>query len=219
MEKPIEVTSGVYQNSLQFDGMDFTLQVKIGEQAIDIIDESSIYAYVQSGTLEVESEFFKTVIREKMYLSLNGPTMLKLSADSKVLLIQIHNFLCMNMIGGPLEEKGRLRYINGCSDTLLIPPSRLGEPCLNLLHFPMNTNQTKHFHPSLRFGIVVDGEGESVSGTTVTPLKAGDCFLIPATVTHKFNTYGSKMNVIAFHPDSDWGPTDEAHPMINRTIL
>jgi hypothetical protein len=27
------------------------------------------------------------------------------------------------------------------------------------------------------------------------------------------------MDVIAFHPDSDWGPTDEKHPMLNRTYL
>jgi hypothetical protein len=27
------------------------------------------------------------------------------------------------------------------------------------------------------------------------------------------------MDVIAFHPDSDFGPEDENHPMINRTIV
>ena len=27
------------------------------------------------------------------------------------------------------------------------------------------------------------------------------------------------MDVIAFHPDSDFGPTDIEHPMINRTIV
>jgi hypothetical protein len=27
------------------------------------------------------------------------------------------------------------------------------------------------------------------------------------------------MDVIAFHPDSDWGPTDGIHPMLNRTFI
>ena len=27
------------------------------------------------------------------------------------------------------------------------------------------------------------------------------------------------MNVVAFHPDSDFGATDINHPMINRTIV
>jgi hypothetical protein len=27
------------------------------------------------------------------------------------------------------------------------------------------------------------------------------------------------MVVVAYHPDSDYGPTHEAHPMINRTVV
>ena len=27
------------------------------------------------------------------------------------------------------------------------------------------------------------------------------------------------MCVIAYHPDSDFGPTDDDHPMVNRTIV
>jgi mannose-6-phosphate isomerase-like protein (cupin superfamily) len=88
-----------------------------------------------------------------------------------------------------------------------------------LLHFPANTNQTLHHHPSFRFGIVASGEGESVSDAGSQKLNTGDCFFIPAYVSHKFNTFGHSMNIIAFHPDSDWGPTDEVHPMKNRTII
>jgi hypothetical protein len=36
---------------------------------------------------------------------------------------------------------------------------------------------------------------------------------------HAFQTFDAPMNVIAFHPDSDFGPEDEFHPMINRTIV
>jgi hypothetical protein len=36
---------------------------------------------------------------------------------------------------------------------------------------------------------------------------------------HSFQTFDEAMDVIAFHPDSDFGPQDEFHPMINRTIV
>jgi hypothetical protein len=37
--------------------------------------------------------------------------------------------------------------------------------------------------------------------------------------SHCFRTDLRTMDVVAFHPDSDYGPTDEVHPMINRTIV
>ena len=38
--------------------------------------------------------------------------------------------------------------------------------------------------------------------------------------THSFMTPETNgMDVIAFHPDSDFGATDINHPMINRTIV
>ena len=36
---------------------------------------------------------------------------------------------------------------------------------------------------------------------------------------HSFRTTSDIMDIIAFHPDSDTGPTDENHPMINRTYI
>ena len=36
---------------------------------------------------------------------------------------------------------------------------------------------------------------------------------------HSFDTKDKSMDVIAFHPDSDFGATDVVHPMINRTIV
>ena len=37
--------------------------------------------------------------------------------------------------------------------------------------------------------------------------------------THKFDTCDTSMDVIAFHPDSDFGPQDDNHPMINRSYI
>lgn len=122
-----------------------------------------------------------------------------------------------------VETEGRLRYIDGCTDSLLISPVKLGDPCLNLLYFPANTDQTMHTHPSNRIGMILSGNGVCVTeddrGTTRTPLQPGMLFCIHTGGFHKFQTFDSHMRVLAYHPDSDYGPTDETHPMINRTMV
>ena len=130
-------------------------------------------------------------------------------------------------LGGPIEKQGRLLYIDGCSDSLLIPPVIQGDPCLNYLHFPPSIGQTRHTHPSLRVGIVAKGRGRCIvpsnedgTGSDVTiPLTPGNIFIIPTDGHHSFFTDDSEMDVIAYHPDSDTGPTHNDHPMINRTIV
>lgn len=122
-------------------------------------------------------------------------------------------------LGGPIEEAGRLRYIDGCTDSLLIPPVRWGDPCLNLLHIPANTNQSQHTHPSHRVGVIVSGYGHCITPDGNTPLIPGQVFVIPAESQHSFHTEKEALRVIAYHPESDFGPTDETHPMVNKTIL
>lgn len=128
-------------------------------------------------------------------------------------------------LGGPLEPWGRLRYIDGCTDTMLIPPVRLGDPCLNALYFPPQTHQTQHTHPSLRAGVVVSGGGVCRTPHGDHELSPGKVFLLPAETWHAFHTgdapagQRSALTVIAFHPDSDFGPTDDDHPMLNRTYF
>lgn len=122
-------------------------------------------------------------------------------------------------LGGPIESRGRLRYIDGCTDSLLVPPVVRGDPCLNLLHLPPGTRQTMHTHPSPRVGLVVRGVGMCVTAEGNTPLYPGTVFVIRANGPHCFHTDASEMLIVAYHPDSDFGPTDEVHPMINRTIL
>lgn len=129
-------------------------------------------------------------------------------------------FVGMFQLGGPVEATGRLRYIDGCSDSLLIHPNRLGEPCLNLLHLPAGTLQSEHTHPSLRFGVIVSGQGYCVTPQGSVELEPGLAFCIPAHAPHSFHTPRDKaLQVIAYHPDSDYGPQDEDHPMLNRTFL
>jgi quercetin dioxygenase-like cupin family protein len=122
-------------------------------------------------------------------------------------------------VGGPLEAGGRLRYIDGCTDTLVVCPPRLGEACLNHLHLPAGTDQQAHVHPSDRLGAIVAGAGECVSEGQRHALHPGLAWWIAPGCRHAFKTAGSTLDVLAWHPDSDFGPTDRDHPMINRTLL
>ncbi len=122
-------------------------------------------------------------------------------------------------LGGPIEGRGRLRYIDGCTDSLLIPPVIRGDACLNLLHLPPGTRQQMHRHPSVRVGLVIRGEGVCVTPEQQIPLSPGMIFQIRAGGLHCFTTRDSELLVLAYHPDSDVGPTHEDHPMINRTLI
>lgn len=122
-------------------------------------------------------------------------------------------------LGGPIEPRGRLRYIDGCTDSLIIPPWRKGEACLNLLHIPAGIEQTMHTHPSDRIGVVVDGSGQCVTPEGTTELERGMIWRIPADGLHRFRTEGDGLRIVAWHPDSDFGPTDDCHPMLNRSMV
>jgi quercetin dioxygenase-like cupin family protein len=122
-------------------------------------------------------------------------------------------------LGGPIEEEGRLRYIDGCTDSLLIPPVMCGDACLNLLHLPPHARQSPHTHPSLRAGLIIRGSGHCMTPEGRIPLDPGQVFVIRARGLHSFNTDDSDLLVLAYHPDSDFGPTHEQHPMINRTMV
>lgn len=135
------------------------------------------------------------------------------------IVLSRHDEQGLFMLGGPIEDTGRLRYIDGCTDSLLIPPVIRGDACLNLLHIPPYTHQTQHTHPSLRAGVIVRGRGRCITPSRSVDLVPGCVFVIPADSLHSFHTEDQPLLVIAFHPDSDCGPTHEDHPMVNRTIV
>ena len=78
--------------------------------------------------------------------------------NSQMFWILRYGFNGIDMVGAS-EKSGRLSYIDGCTDSLLVMPPRLGDPCLNYLHFPMGIDQTQHLHPSIRMGIDIGGKG------------------------------------------------------------
>ena len=122
--------------------------------------------------------------------------------------------------GGYLEDVGRNKYIDGCSASLLVMPPHKGDPCVNHLHIVAGTVQTEHHHPSDRIGMVVRGRGvgHHESGPPMV-LYPGKAWKIPAGERHHFETGEEALDVLVFHPDSEWGPTDEAHQMLDATII
>lgn len=200
-----------------------------------------VFVYEGDATLNIQGGILADLPKDT-YFSHHGN--FSLSGHYKAVAIEIdvekgvfkkNGYTAMTTIGGVVEELGRLKYIDGCTDSLLISPVKKGDPCLNHLHFPKGTTQTPHTHPSHRIGIVIRGEGECVTPFGNLPLVEGCIFVIKEydgkekavgldgkiyeAGTHKFDTKGSNLDVIAFHPDSDFGAEDENHPMINRTIV
>jgi hypothetical protein len=175
------------------------------------------FGYVHEGTCVISSASGQFNLGRGMVFSMPGKgTVL---GHGRGIAVSRHGYRGFFQIGGPIEERGRLKYIDGCTDSLLIPPVMYGDPCLNLLCFPPGINQTPHTHPSMRVGIVASGAGICSTPTGNIPLVPGQVFVIHAEGLHSFATPDRAMRVIAYHPDSDFGPTHENHPMINRTIV
>ena len=139
--------------------------------------------------------------------------------DAQVFAVIRHGFRGQGLVGGPIEASGRLCYIDNCSDSLLVYPPRKGDPSLNHLSFPAGVRQSFHIHPSIRLGVVASGSGFACFADREIPLTVGTLFCIEERELHRFRTEDQRLDVIAFHPDGDWGPTDQDHPMLNRTYL
>jgi mannose-6-phosphate isomerase-like protein (cupin superfamily) len=177
---------------------------------------SAFFGFVADGPAELRTAAGSFTLSQGMYFAADDTVEVK---GGRGIVVERVSGTVMFMLGGPVETDGRLKYIDGCTDSLLVPPVRMGDPCLNLLSFPTGIDQTMHTHPSDRIGLVYSGAGVCITPQGETQLTPGTIFRIPAEGLHKFRTNQSRMRVIAYHPDSDFGPTDEVHPMVNRTVV
>jgi len=212
-------TSFALHPPIQFDSLSDQDRVRIStwsDTPLDLPERGTHFGLVQEGAAKLECSSGSFDICKGMYWSASGA--LRLTGGRGLIISQL-DYRGFFHLGGPIESTGRLRYIDGCTDSLLIPPVQLGDPCLNLLHIPPHTRQTTHTHPSRRIGLIVAGSGRCVTPSGEQPLHPGLAFIIAANSLHSFYTDDEALLVIAFHPDSDFGPTHEHHPMINRTII
>jgi quercetin dioxygenase-like cupin family protein len=187
------------------------------DSLLQLEEGATHFGYVHEGSVTLEHVSGTFNLSGGMYFSAPGATTIR-GAGAGIAVSRLGYDSFFN-IGGPVERRGRLKYIDGCTDSLLIPPVMMGDACLNLLYFPPGVTHTHHTHPSMRVGVVIRGRGECTTPSGSIPLIPGRVFVIPAEGIHGFVTVDSEMAVIAYHPDSDYGPTHELHPMINRTIV
>lgn len=205
--KIYDLTNDVFPANLYaFDGSFLSLNTK-NASYIGFVFSDKITISCSSGTFEIQ---------EGMYFSCAD--FIEVQGIGKAIIIEQFNHHAFFQLGGPIEHTGRLKYIDGCTDSLLISPIVMGNPCLNLLQIPKYTFQSQHTHPSFRIGIVVKGHGTCVTPKGNFPLIAGQIFVIPTDAYHSFTTEHEDLLVVAYHPDSDFGPTHENHPMINKTL-
>jgi quercetin dioxygenase-like cupin family protein len=174
------------------------------------------FVYAMDGSSVLETSAGRFSLTRGMYAALLDG---RIRGPGEGLVVSRIGVFGMFHVGGPIEARGRLRYIDGCTDSLLIAPPLRGDPCLNHLHIPAGTRQTRHTHPSIRVGVVARGRGRCMTPECEYPLQAGLVFVIAPGSPHSFFTDAESLDVVVYHPDSDTGPTHEDHPMINRTVI
>ena len=188
----------------------------LGRHVFDLQGDATHYGMVIDGCATLAFGETEMRLRPGMFFVAPGAATV---SGGRGLVVSRLGYSGLFQVGGPIEDTGRLVYIDGCSDTLLVCPPRLGEPCLNHLHLPPGTNQSEHTHPSERIGIILRGSGECRTPDGTFALRPGMAWRIPTGCLHSFFTFDESMDVLAWHPDSDFGPTDDNHPMKNRTYL
>jgi hypothetical protein len=181
---------------------------------------STVYAYVLEGaaSFHVGSHASVSLDAGGYFSSPDAVEIVGEAAGGIVVVVERAGFRGQ-LVAGRVERQGRLSYIDGCSDSILVYPPRMGDPVFNHLHFPKGIDQTQHLHPSIRLGAVVRGAGVAKGPGWEKELRVGDMFLLDEQEIHSFATPVAAMDVVAFHPDSDWGPLDGNHPMVNRTLI
>jgi len=66
--------------------------------------------------------------------------------------------------------------------------------------------------------MIARGKGQCITPDTTIELYEGLIWYLPRNKEHRFTTpYKTTMDVMPYHPDTDFGATDETHPMVNRT--
>jgi mannose-6-phosphate isomerase-like protein (cupin superfamily) len=179
-------------------------------------DNATHYVFGARGTAEIMCGSRRFSLYANMYAAIPGACVV--GGEGVGLVITHRDYVGIFQLGGPIEAKGRLRYIDGCTDSLLLAPPVLGDPCFNHLHIPAWTTQTRHHHPSVRIGMIVRGAGRCVTDASEFALTPGLVFMLEADLPHHFCAETESLDVVVYHPETDTGPTDEDHPMRNRTI-
>jgi len=180
------------------------------------------FGYVDKGAILLGDSNKTIIVNAGFWFSTkNGADIKFLSEEYRVAIWQLADYPGSLNIG-EVEARGRLKYIDNCHDSILHAPIKKGFPCLNALYMPEGVLQTRHTHPSNRSGFIIVGGAICDTPEESFNLEAGQIFFLNKDAEHNFRSDHGKditMKLVAYHPDSDYGPTDEVHPMLNRTIV
>jgi mannose-6-phosphate isomerase-like protein (cupin superfamily) len=197
------------------------LSVTNQSDAIDTISETSHCKFIMATHAKCNTDDFSisgcfaVTTRKKITLS-------KMDNTGKIVIIHATGFNGLDdkaTILNNVNTPGHLSYIDGCSNSNIIDPPRNGDPCVNYLFIPKNTDQTFHTHPSVRIILILSGQGVCSLKDSEIPLIPGQVYNLPRHTIHRFKTTDDSLSVMVFHPDSDSGPKDEANPMKTRTLI
>lgn len=190
-------------------------------ESIEIPAIGGCFIVVQKGSIQTTFGNQRINLSEHSWQTTTSGAQLDIAPNTVVAIFQKLDYYGLDSLGKIELDTGRLKYINGCFDTILFQPIKKGLPCMNTLFMPSLINQTMHTHPSTRAGIILKGKAYCETPKGQHPLSEGVIFFMPKDSLHKFRTdiHGDTLNLAAFHPDSDSGPTDDLHIMLNRTIV
>jgi len=110
------------------------------EDGLTMEEDGTLFGFVHQSPAILRCHSGEFTLAAGMYFAVPG--CLSIGPGCGVVIAQT-GYRGLFHLGGPIEDRGRLRYINGCTDSLLIPPAVRGDPCLNLLHLPAGARQQR----------------------------------------------------------------------------
>ncbi len=214
----IEVPNRDYEFDFSTGEYPSTVRWKSQNKSLSISDEGTHFIFCTAGSVEVVyGDNNSHILKQNCYGCVSNAAII--NGPGSALISSRLGYRGLNTFGGPTENMGRLRYIDGCSSTVLIAPPKKGDPCFNYLYIPAGINQTAHTHPTLRVGYILEGNGIIKLEDKTLVLQENSFFCLPPDMLHSFHTNKESLKIVIYHPDSEVGPSDEEHPMLNRTIV
>lgn len=206
-------------HQLEYETSDTVMVWGKTSKPLKLASGATHFGYVISGSAKLRLKDGRHYdLIQGMYFSVPNECMIE---GGEGIVFSKSDFHGVFLLGGPLCEDSTLEYLPGCVDSILIPPIFRGDPCLNFLNTTKGTLQPVHTHPSYRIGFVISGYGWEVSDAPkiITELKVRDIFFVAPWQEHAFETRDADLKFIVFHPNSDYGPTKDDHPLINQTFV
>lgn len=175
------------------------------------------FGVVQTGRATLKRNRQELLIPSEHYFRTSGPSNI---SGGLGLLISMATAQERSLKIGEIPQRGYLEYKPGGRMAAICPPDVRGDPNLNMLEMdPTIRDQDDHFHPSVRVNIVITGSVTCFThNAPPRELFPGDVIVLHPKQHHRFVAGDQGMRFVAFHPDSNYGPTRDDNPMLNNTF-